>query len=159
DGGSRDLAFLNVAADFRYERLPAERDVSELHTELALLPASWLQLDLYSSFRPQDFQIRELNTGITLRSADAWSLRFSNNFLRGQLEDYYIDGRVRLNETFAALTRLHYDARKNRFNEQAYGLVQNLGNTWQVSYVVSLYSGRRRESRFGFSIVCDRLRF
>jgi LPS-assembly protein len=158
-GTVRDLATLNLAADFRYERLATERDVSEIHTELALMPAHWLQLDLYSSFRPQDFSVRELNTGITLRDADVWSLRFSNNFLRGELEDYYIDGRARINETFAALTRLHYDARTNRFNEQAYGLIQNLGNTWQISYVVTLYSGRRRESRFGFNVEFDALRF
>lgn len=159
DHGTRDLALLNLAADFRFKRLPAERDVSEIHADLTLLPAHWLQLDLYSSFRPQDFTLRELNTGITLRDADVWSVRFSNNFLRGELEDYFIDGRLRINERFAALTRLHYDARKNRFNEQAYGLVQNLGNTWQISYVVSLYSGRRRESRFGFNVEIDALRF
>ncbi len=157
--GSRDLVMLNVATDLRFRRPPGVRDFSEVHTELALTPARWLQVDVYQSFAPRSLTLREFNSGVTLRDGRAWSVRFSNNFLRRQLEDYAIDGRLRLNERFEALTRLHYDARKRRFNEQAYGVAQNLGNTWLVSYVVSLYEGRRRESSFGFSVQVDTVRF
>lgn len=157
--GSRDLVVFNVANDFRFRRRPGERDVSEIHTELALLPARWLQVDVYQSFAPRTFTLREFNAGVTLRDGTVWSVRFANNFLRRQIEDYSIDGRARLTERFEALTRLHYDARRNRFNEQSYGIAQNLGNTWLVSYTVSLYSGRRRESSFGFNIRVDALGF
>ena len=154
--GSRDLLTLNVANDFRFKRNATtagpERRVSEVHTELALAPAAWVSVDLYQSFAPQTFTLREFNTGITLRDGDVWSARFSNNFLRHEIQDYQLDARLRLNETYDALTRLHYDARKRRFNEQAYGLSQNLGNTWLVSYLVSLYSGPRRESHFGLNV-------
>ncbi len=155
--GSRDLLTFNVATDFRFKRNldsagHRERPTSEVHTELAFAPASWISVDLYQSFTPQTWSLRELNSGVTLRDGDAWSFRFSNNFLRAQIQDYQVDGRVRLNETYEALTRLHYDSRKRRFNEQAYGLAQNLGNTWLVSYIVSLYSGPRRESHFGLNV-------
>ena len=150
--GSRDLLTFNLANDFRFQRAPGERDVSEVHTELALAPAAWVSVDVYQSFAPQNFTLREFNSGITLRDGAVWSARFSNNFLRGEIQDYQLDARVRLNETYDALTRLHYDARKRRFNEQAYGLSQNLGNTWLVSYIVSLYSGPRRESHFGLNV-------
>ncbi len=157
--GSRDLLVFNVASDFRYKRLRTERDISEIHTEIALMPTTWLRADIYQSFTPQTLTLREFNSAVTLHDGTAWSLRFSNNFLRGELHDYALEGRARINETFEALTRLNYDVRKNRFNEQAYGIVQNLGNTWQISYVVSLYSGRRRESSFGFNVQIDALRF
>ena len=150
--GSRDLLTLNLANDFRFRRAPGERDVSAVHTELSLAPAAWVSIDLYQSFAPQNFTLREFNSGITLRDGAVWSARFSNNFLRGEIQDYQLDARVRLNETYDALTRLHYDARKRRFNEQAYGLSQNLGNTWLVSYIISLYSGPRRESHFGLNV-------
>ena len=154
--GSRDLLSLNVANDFRFKRNPTatgpERRVSETHAEFAFAPANWVAVDVYQSFAPQSLTLREFNSGITLRDGDAWSFRFSNNFLRHQIQDYQLDGRVRINETYEALTRLHYDARRRRFNEQAYGLAQNLGNTWLVSYIVSLYSGPRRESHFGLNI-------
>lgn len=157
--GARDLVVFNVANDFRFKRLPAEHDVSEIHTDLALLPATWLQLDVYQSFAPQNFTLRELNTGITLRDGNMWSMRLASNYLSRQLNDYAIDGRFRLNEAYELLTRLNYDARKRRFNEQAYGVAQNLGNTWLISYVVTLYSGPRRESHFGLRVQIDTVRF
>jgi LPS-assembly protein len=157
--GTRDLLALNVANDFRFVRRPGERTASETHLELAAFPASWLQLDLYQSFAPQTFTLRELNSGLTVRDGRFWSVRFGNNYLRQQLQDYLIDGRIRLNERLDLATRLHYDARRRRFNEQTYGLVQNLGNTWLISYNVSVYSGRRRESSFGFNIQIDTVRF
>ena len=154
--GSRDLLTFNLANDFRFQRnLTAtgpERRVSETHAELAFAPASWIAVDVYQSFAPQSFTLREFNSAITLRDGEVWSARFSNNFLRHQIQDYQLDARLRLNETYEALTRLHYDARNRRFNEQAYGLAQNLGNTWLISYVVSLYSGPRRESHFGLNV-------
>jgi LPS-assembly protein len=157
--GTRDLLAFNVGNDFRFKRAPGERDVSETHAELALMPARWLQIDFYQSITPQNLTLQEFNSGITIRDGRFWSVRFANNFLRRQIEDYLIDGRVRINERLEALSRLRYDARRRRFNEQAYGIVQNLGNTWLVSYTVSLYSGRRRESSFGFNVQIDTVRF
>jgi LPS-assembly protein len=157
--GSRDLLVFNLANDFRLKRRPGERTTSEIHAEVMALPASWLQFDLYQSFAPQSFTLREFNSGVTVRDGTVWSLRFSNNFLRHQIQDYAIDGRLRLSERFTALTRLHYDARKRRFNEQRYGVAHNVANTWLITYAVSVYSGRKRESNFGFDLRVDALRF
>ncbi len=157
--GVRDLVVFNLANDFRYRRARGERDISETHVDLSLMPARWLQFDLYQSFAPQSLAVRELNSALTIHDGTAWSVRFSSNFLRAQIEDYLVDARVRLTESYEAVMRLHYDARKRRFNEQAYGIAHNIGNTWLVSYTVSLYSGRRRESSFGFNVQIDTVRF
>lgn len=157
--GSRDLLLFNLANDFRLQRRPGEKDVSDLHADVSLMPASWLQLDAYQSLSPQNFTLREFNSGVTVHDGNAWSLRFANNYLRRELEDYLIDGRVRLNESFETLVRVHYDARRRRLNEQSYGIIHNLANTWLISYTVSLYSGRRRESGFGFNVQIDTVRF
>jgi LPS-assembly protein len=123
------------------------------------MPAPWLQFDLYESFTPQTGTLQELNTGVTVRDGDTWSLRFATNFLRRESEDYRIEGRIHLNETHDALARFQYDARERRLNEQAYGLVQNLDNTWLIEYVVSVYSGRRRENGFGFNVQVEARNF
>lgn len=157
--GSRDLLVFNLAADLRYRRLRGDRDVSAVHMEIALTPVPWLRVDVYQSFTPQDFRLHEFNSAVVINDGAFWSLRFSNNFLRRELHDYAVEGRARLNEAFELLTRLRYDVRQRRFNEQAYGVVQNLGNTWQLSYTVSLFSGNRRESNFGFNVHLDALRF
>ena len=94
-----------------------------------------------------------------MRDGNLWSLRFGNNFLRRELQDFSLDPRLRLNERFTALARLHYDARRHRFTEQTYGVAHNLGNTWLISYSVSVYSGRKRESNFGLDLRVDAIRF
>lgn len=157
--GSRDLLMVNVASDFRFKRRRGEHDVSAIHTEIAAMPTRWLEFGVYNSFTPQSSTLEEFNSGVTIRDGDLWSLRFSNSYLRYQLEDYMIDGRARLNEQFDVLAILRYDQRQSRFTEQSYGVVQNLANTWRISYIVSLYSGRRRESSFGFSVQVDTVRF
>lgn len=156
--GTRDLVSFNLANDFRFKRRPGEREVSELHAELSLTPASWVQVDLYQSLRPASMALKELNAAVSIRDGTVWSLRFANHFLRGEIEDYSIDGRYRINEVFEALTRVRYDARQRRFNEQSYGLAHNIGNIWLISYEMSLYSGRRRESSFGFRVSVEAVR-
>ncbi len=150
--GSRDLLTFNAAADIRFHRPASVRDVSEIHTALGLTPADWLRFDLYQSFVPQTMTLRQINTGLTLRDGDVWALRFNNHFLRADTEQYSIEASRRLNEVLDLQARLSYDARKHRFNEQAYGVTQTLGATWQIVYTVSVYNGPRRESNFGFNL-------
>lgn len=157
--GSRDLVVLNVANDFLFHARPGQRDVSEIHAELAIMPARWLELGVYQSFAPQDLTLREFNTGITLRDGDEWTARFASNFLRSELNDYFLEGSRRFNEVFDGIVHLRYDARQHRFNEQSYGVRHNIGNTWRIEYLITFYNGPRRESRFGFNVRVDALRF
>lgn len=157
--GSRDLLIANLAADFRLRRRAGERDVSEIHAEVIAQPAEWLQADIYQSFAPQTRRLREFNTGLTLRDGREWSARLGSNFLRGQLQDYTLHARRRIDERLSALLRLQYDSRRQRFNEQTYGVAHTLANTWIVTYSVSVFSGRRRESDFGFDVRVDAVRF
>jgi LPS-assembly protein len=157
--GSRDLLIFNAAADLRYHRDPGERDVSEVHTEFALMPAPWVRLDVYESFAPRSLRLREFNSGLTVHDGDAWSVRLANQFLRDDTEQYDLEGTLRLNEAFETRGLLRYDARKHRLVEQSYGVRQNLANTWLINYAVTLYGGPRRESHFGFSVRIDSIGF
>jgi len=150
--GSRDLLVLNLAADFRFHRPAGQRDLSEIHTEFALMPARWLQFDTYSSFAPRSFTLSEFNSGITIHDGDAWSTRFSSDFLRHQVDDYRLEATRRINEVYEAVAHLQYDFRQHRFTEQSYGLRQKLADLWVAEYVLTLYDGPRRESRVGFNV-------
>lgn len=157
--GSRDLLVFNLANDFRFDRLAGQRRSSDLHAFLAFTPSPWLQFDFYQRTTVSDLTLQEFNTGLTIRDGDAWALRFSSHFLRQDIDEYVLAYEQRINESLALLTKLHYDTRRNRFNEQAFGLRQNLGNTWDVRYYVSVYDGPRRESNFGFNIAVEALGF
>jgi LPS-assembly protein len=150
--GSRDLLDFNVATDLRFRRPAGQRDLSEIHTEFALMPAPWLQLDVYESFAPRSFTLREFNSGITIRDGDQWSTRFSSNFLRHELDDYRVETQVRINEAYEAVVKLQYDFRQHRFNEQSYAIRHKITNLWLIEYALTLYDGPRRESRVGFNV-------
>jgi len=159
DYGSRDLLTLDLAQDLRFDRTAGQRRGSDLHAALAFTPAPWLQFDLYQRTRVDDFSLRELNAGLTLRDGSAWSLRLDSHYLRREISEYVLRYELAVNEAVTLLTRLHYDSRRSRFNEQAYGLRQNLGNIWSLQYTVSIYDGRRRESDFGFNFSVQALGF
>ncbi len=157
--GSRDLFVFNVAADYRFDRTAGQRPLSDIYTEMAVMPARWLQFDVYEHFTPQTFTLQEFNSGLTLHDGDAWSVRLSSNFLRDQLEDYLADWRFRVTEACELVARFQYDSRQNRFIEQTYGVRQNLSNTWRVEYAITLYGGPRRESSFGFNVQIEAISF
>jgi LPS-assembly protein len=152
--GSRDLASLTLANDFLFERQVGQRKVSETHLDLALMPTRWLRFEVYQSAAPQDLRTHEFNTGLTLHDGDVWALRLATHYLSGDISEYVLDYRHRLNEEFSIITRLHYDYRHSRFAEQSYGLRQVLDRTWAIYYNVTKYSGPRREGDFslGFQI-------
>ena len=150
--GSRDLLIFNVAGDLRFEKKADEHKFSAIHTEIAFMSAAWLRLDVYQSIDPKTLNVQELNTGVQISDSRVWSVRFSNRYLTQQIQEYVVDGKYRLTEAYQIFTRVHFDARENRFVERTVGLSQNLHNLWTIDYGVSFFSGRRRESNFGFTL-------
>jgi LPS-assembly protein len=150
--GSRDLLIVNLAADYRFHREAGMNNTSEIHTGVSFMPSRWARFDVYNSFDPHTKTTRELNTRFTLHDGNVWSLSLSNDYLQHQIDEYIAEGRYRLNEVYQVLARLHFDARKSRFNERSIALRQNLDNIWSIQYGVSYFEGRKRESNFGFSV-------
>lgn len=159
NGGSRDLAALNFAADYRFERKAGQRPLTDIHTELSLTPADWIRFAVYERFTPQTSEQQELNYALELTDQEWWAVRLSSHFLRDDYQEYALDARRRLNEIFDVVGRWRYDVRHSRFNEQTYGLSQRLGQTWAIKYEVSFSEGPRRESNFGFNLEVELLSF
>ncbi|MBA4138397.1 MAG: hypothetical protein C0518_13895 [Opitutus sp.] len=157
--GSRDLATFNLAADYRFSRSAGQRPLSDIHTEIAVMPATWMRLEVYQRFTPQNSTNQELNYALELIDQEWWSVRVSSHFLRNDYEEYALDYRQRLNEVFDVVGRWRYDVKRSRFNEQTYGVWQRLGQTWAVKYEASFFEGPRRESSFGFNVEVELLKF
>lgn len=158
--GSRDLAALNFAADYRFSGNTAGRHaLSDIYTEAALMPAPWLRFEVFHRFDPHHHAQDELNYGIELSDQQWWSVRLASHFLKRDYEEYLLDYRQRINEVFDINGRWLYDAKLGRFNEQTYGVSQRLGQTWAIRYEVSFAEGPRRESSFGFNIEAELLKF
>ena len=157
--GSRNLASLNFAADYRFNRPAGTHALSDLYTELALTPAPWLRWEVFHRFDPHTPSQQELNTAVEIRDQEWWSARLATHFLKNNYEEYSLEYRQRLNEVFDATALWRYDARNHRINEQSYGVWQRLGQTWAVKYEVSWFSGPRRESSFALNVEVELLKF
>lgn len=157
--GSRNLAALNFAADYRFDPAAGQRHLSDFYTEVALTPAPWVRFEVFHRYDLHQPRLQEFNTGLTLIDQEWWSLRLATHFLRGNYDEYFLEYRRRLNESFDVTGLWRYDARNARFNEQSYGVWQRLGQTWAVKYEVSFFAGPRRESSFALNIEVELLKF
>lgn len=156
--GSRNLASLNFAADYRFDH-PGTAPLSDIYTEFALTPAPWLRWELFHRFDPHGTRQPEINTALELVDQEWWSVRLATHYLRNNYEEYYLEWRQRLNEVYDVTALWRYDARNQRLNEQSYGVWQRLGQTWAVKYEVSWFNGPRRESDFALNIEVELLKF
>lgn len=158
-GGSRDLLALTVAQDLRFSRLPGEHRSSDLHADLALMPARWLAFDLYQRLNTRNTRLEEFNSGITFTDGQFWSARMGTQFLRGQLEEYTLDGQIRLNERYTLTGRWRFDAVDSSFYEQVYGLRQTIRNLWSIEYQIAFLEGQRHENGFQFRVSLEVFKF
>jgi LPS-assembly protein len=157
--GSRNLAELNFAADYRFNEVVGQKALSDIYTEFALTPAPWLRWDVFNRFNPHLPQQQEFNTGLEIFDQEWWKLKFATHYLRDNYQEYYVEYHQRLNEVYDATVLLRYDALNRRFNEQTYGISQRLGQTWAVRYEVSFYRGQTREGAFALNIEVELLKF
>ena len=157
--GSRDLLTFNVADDLNFTRQPGEPDFSDIHIDTTLSPTPWLSYGVEEIFSPQTFTLRQYNSSLVLHDGNNWTLRLANDFLRHEDDDYLLDFRKRLDESYTALLLVEYGARQHIFNQLATGLTQNLSNTWSVRYLVTFNGGPNREGHFGFTVQVDTIKF
>jgi hypothetical protein len=46
----------------------------------------------------------------------------------------WVMGEVKLNSTFSALVTVNYDALAKAYTYQSIGLIQRIGNSWEIEY-------------------------
>ncbi|MEZ5277124.1 MAG: LPS assembly protein LptD [Opitutaceae bacterium] len=146
DYGSRDLFRLYLAGDIRFNDDPAVDDPSSIYTLFDFTPAPWLRARFYTRINPDTWELDELNTELALIDQEYWQLSVGTDFLKGEFQQYTMDGRFRVNETFAINARLHYDAKTSILNEASIRIAQNIHNLWEIEYGITFYDGPRRET-------------
>ncbi len=169
--GSRNLADLNVATDWRVDRDPGESAFSSIQTQFALTPVNWFRFDTYANFDPNDVSVREFNTGVTFRDAGVWSVRVGTDFLKADptatfpaggvvgLQEYSLSISYFLNEAYEAFTHIRYDTRLGAFSTQTFGIRQNIRNLWFIEYVLTMSEGDTRSGSTGFGVTVELANF
>jgi LPS-assembly protein len=157
--GSRDLVVVRLADDILFLRQPGQRDYSELHGEVSIFPAKWIDIDSQEIVAPRSGAVHEFESGVTLRDGDVRTIRLATDFVRQEDDDYFAEWTERLNEVYRSLIRFDYDAREHRFDRREIGLIQNLNNSWRLEYTLTFNQGPSREGHFGFNMGIDVIRF
>lgn len=169
--GSRNLAELDVATDWRLDRASGQDHFSAIQSQLALTPANWLRFDVYTNITPGDLTLQEINTGVTFRDPGVWSVRIGTDYLQSDpaaafpaggvvgMQEYTVDLRYFLNEAYEVLAQLRYDSRASRFSQQSLGLRQNIRNLWFIDYVLTFREGDTRSGSTGFSVSVELAKF
>jgi LPS-assembly protein len=155
--GSRTLAELNFYQDILFEKeLNYEGDEQDTFNatwvELVLTPAPWLKFDLASRFKTESLALEELRTRTTITSGEVWEIGLSTDLLNKQIDQYRLDFIYRINERYAFLTNVKFDADAGQFSKLQFGLRTRLGNTWELLYAIAFREDASREADVEFSI-------
>jgi LPS-assembly protein len=151
--GSRDLVTFDLLDDLYFRRQPEIDQFSELQSDVVLTPAKWLDVSEEEIFSPETFTVREVETGITVKDGESWSVHLGNDFLRKENDAYIAELRVRLNEMYVVHLVSEYDDRLHLFPQQSIALEENLVNTWAIRYVLTVSQGPNdNNGHFGFSV-------
>ena len=137
--GSRELLRADLFTDWRQGPTDAETGRTDLLGSLSVSPASWITLTSSARMPNGGGAARESLQTIALNSGDFWRTSFSWVELdqATQARQLLWDGRVRLNSVYSLVSGLNYDARLDQTTMLWAGLIQRVGNSWELEYGVN----------------------
>ena len=161
--GSRNLVSFDVYQDLRQTDRAGDRPLSDTYLRQQAKPASWLDLQMYERVSPYTGAVHEFSTQAVISDGDRWKIRLGTqrmtdaplldpNLLavgiyqygpKELIDQYLVGWEYRLNAQFTLKALWRYDAIAGTLSEQSYGVVQQLGHTWQIEYGVGKYSDAR----------------
>lgn len=155
--GSRTVAALNFYQDILFEKNlrydgKEEETFNATWVELVLNPAPWLKFDLASRFKTESLTLEELRTRTTLMSGEIWELGLSTDLLNKRIDQYRLDFLYRINERYAFLSEVNFDADSGEYTKVGIGLRTRIGSTWELLYAVTFREDAARESDVEFQI-------
>ena len=137
--GSRELLRADLFTDWRQGPTDAETGRTDLLGSLSVSPASWLTFNSSVRMPNGGGAARESLQTIALNSGDFWRTSLSWVELRQATNARQLvwDGRVRLNSVYSLVSGLNYDAQLDQATLLWAGLIQRVGNSWEVEYGVN----------------------
>jgi hypothetical protein len=152
--GTRDLLRFDVFTNWEQDAVTGTGNKSDVQAHLSLTPAPWVSIDSYQRLPNGGGAAYESLNSISFNSGDFWKASFGWYQLR-QAEaanQLWITGEIRLNSVYSGVLAVNYDALTHQSIYQSIGLVQRIGNSWEMEYGfqkrVSIYG----DSALGFHL-------
>jgi LPS-assembly protein len=155
--GSRTLAALNFYQDILFEKDKRfdghkEDTLNATWVEMKLTPAPWIKFDIASRFNTERLTLEELKSSLRLISGEIWEIGISTDNLNQRIEQYRVDFIYRINERYALLADIRYDAELGDITRTNLGIRTRIGSTWEVIYALTFREKARREDDVEFSL-------
>lgn len=154
ENGTRDLLRFDVFTNWEQDAVTGTGNKSDVQAHLSLTPAPWVSIDSYQRLPNGGGAAYESLNSISFNSGDFWKASFGWYQLR-QAEaanQLWITGEIRLNSVYSGVLAVNYDALTHQSIYQSIGLVQRIGNSWEMEYGfqkrVSIYG----DSALGFHL-------
>ena len=153
--GTRDLLRFDVFTNWEQDAVTGTAGKSNVQARLSLTPAPWVSIDTYQRLPNGGGAAFESLNSISFNSGDFWKASFGWYQLR-QAEaanQLWFTGEIRLNSVYSGVVTANYDALTHQSIYQSIGLVQRIGNSWELEY-----GFQKRVSNFGDSALGFHLR-
>lgn len=149
DYGSRRVVRLDFGADVHFDDSHSGNRVEDVHTELNLTPADWLEWWFFLRVDPDAPNVQEFNSRFTIVDGRSWSGGLGVDYLRDDISQLLVFGRYALSEANQVLAAVRYDGKASRFNDIEFGFIHRLHQNWEIGCRIHLRDGQRREGDFG----------
>lgn len=134
--GTRELARFDISKDWSSNDATLG-DTSDIQAHIRLTPANWVTIDSYSRYAKNGGGNVESLQSIAFNSGDFWKASVGWFELKQGADparQLWLMGEVKLNSTFSALLTINYDALAKAYTYQSIGLIQRIGNSWEIEY-------------------------
>lgn len=153
--GTRDLLRFDVFTDWQKDAVTRAAGRSDLQAQIRLTPAPWVSIDSFQRLPNGGGAAYESINSISFNSGDFWKATFGWYQLRqAEVSDQlWFTGEIRLNSVYSGLLTTNYDALTGQMAFLSVGVIQRIGNSWEIQYGL-----QKRVSNFGDNALGFQLR-
>lgn len=152
--GTRELLRFDLFTNWEQDAVTGTASKSDFQGHLRLTPAPWVTLDSYQRLPNGGGAAYESLNSIAFNSGDFWKASFGWYQLR-QAEaanQIWLTGEIRLNSVYSGVAQVNYDALTHQSVYQSLGLVQHIGNSWELEYGFQKRVSAYGDSALGFHL-------
>ena len=135
--GTRELARFDISKDWSNADESLGKTDSDIQTQIRLTPANWVTIDSFTRYAKNGGGNVESLQSIAFNSGDFWKASVGWFELKqgaDPAKQLWVMGEVKLNSTFSALVTVNYDALAKAYTYESIGLIQRIGNSWEIEY-------------------------
>lgn len=159
--GTRELLRADFFTDWRKGPTEAETGRTDLHTHIRFTPAPWVTLDSMLRLPNGGGAALESIQTLAFNSGDYWKTSLSWVELRETMPTRQLiwGGQITLSSVYSAIANINYDSLSGRVVHEKIGLIQRIGNSWDIEYSIQKTRSDLGDSSLGFHIRAHLFKF